>query len=118
MDSYSILEMIVRQISERPHVSLVRLWLIRPGDSCSSCPSNHNCLDQSQCLHLVRSRGTIAPENELNLIHLDSQCRRIPLAHRDLEYLTPASEPKEIIKMLRATETLTTGDWGRKAGIG
>ncbi|HBP87554.1 MAG TPA: hypothetical protein DD706_07650, partial [Nitrospiraceae bacterium] len=52
-----LLWLIVRRLAERPTVVLARIWLLKPGDICSTCRLREECPDQTQCLHLVASAG-------------------------------------------------------------
>ena len=45
---------IVRGLGAEGDIALARIWLIEPGDICSSCPMRAECPDQSRCLHLRR----------------------------------------------------------------
>src|SRR5437867_3983530 len=54
---HSVLQMIVRCLAEQPDIALTRIWLIGPGDICTSCPMQSVCPDQTRCLHLVASAG-------------------------------------------------------------
>lgn len=47
------LQTIVDRFSQRPHVALTRVWLIRRGDRCPDCPHRTRCADNRRCLHLV-----------------------------------------------------------------
>ena len=55
---------------------LARVWLLGPGDQCSSCPMSSECPDHSACLHLVASFGTSS--------RLDGPFRRYPVGHGDV----------------------------------
>ena len=54
---HSVLQMIVRDLAEQPDIALTRIWLIGPGDVCTSCPMQKVCPDQTRCLHLAASAG-------------------------------------------------------------
>jgi transcriptional regulator with GAF, ATPase, and Fis domain len=53
---------------------LARVWLVGPGDACDTCAMRPECPDQTRCLHLLASAGT--------LTRLDGPFRRIPLGAR------------------------------------
>ena len=53
----TVLRTIVTGLVEKAGFALARIWLIRPGDICSICPSSVECLDHSTCLHLAASAG-------------------------------------------------------------
>ncbi len=84
-DLHSVLQMIVRGLAEQPGIALTRIWLIGPGDICTSCPMQSVCPNQTSCLHLVASAGNPligagsgagAPED---WTRVDGHFRRIPL---------------------------------------
>src|SRR5262249_54537840 len=53
----TVLRIIVDGLADQPQVALARIWLLRPGDICATCPMRPECPDQSRCLHLAASRG-------------------------------------------------------------
>ena len=52
-----VLRVVVVCLAEVEHIALARIWLLRPGDICSTCPMRKECPDQTRCLHLVASAG-------------------------------------------------------------
>src|SRR5258708_2570814 len=48
---------VVETLGQRPHVALARVWLIGPGDVCSTCQLMARCANQDKCLRLVASAG-------------------------------------------------------------
>ncbi|MEO6203600.1 MAG: hypothetical protein ABIP82_10360, partial [Nitrospirales bacterium] len=58
-----LLWLIVRRLADRS-VVLARIWLIRPGDICSTCRFREECPDQTRCLHLVASAGRSSVEDK------------------------------------------------------
>ena len=54
----NVLKLIVDRMASQPRVALARIWLVRPGDVCSSCHLRDECPDQTACLHLVASAGS------------------------------------------------------------
>lgn len=51
--------------------ALARVWRLRPGDLCPTCPMRSDCADRTRCLHLVASVGLST--------RLDGPFRRYPL---------------------------------------
>lgn len=49
----SLIQLVVQKYAEMPGLALTQIWLIRPGDLCQTCKLRDECLDQTQCLHLV-----------------------------------------------------------------
>ncbi|GJL78458.1 MAG: hydrogenase-4 transcriptional activator [Nitrospinaceae bacterium] len=73
----SLLEMVVQKSSEDPFLALTRIWLIRPGDICSSCKLREQCLDQTLCLHLVAEK--YGPGHQPDTESINDDYTRIPL---------------------------------------
>jgi len=65
--------------------ALARVWRLRPGDQCPSCPMRSECADQSRCLHLVASVGLST--------RLDGPYRRYPLGARQVGRVMLESKP-------------------------
>ena len=54
----ALLSELVERLRALPQVALARIWLIRPGDICATCPAREECPDQTRCLHLVASAAS------------------------------------------------------------
>jgi formate hydrogenlyase transcriptional activator len=84
-DLDAILQKIVRGLAGNPDVALTRIWLIAPGDICTSCPMQSVCPEQTRCLHLVASAGTplieprTADGGREDWSRINGHFRRIPL---------------------------------------
>ena len=65
--------------------ALARVWRLRPGDQCSTCPMRSECADRSRCLHLVASVGLST--------RLDGPFRRFPLGARQVGRVMLESQP-------------------------
>lgn len=81
----AVLQKIVQSLAENPDVALTRIWLIGPGDICTSCPMKNVCPDQTRCLHLVASAGKPLIErhtedgDQEDWSRINGHFRRIPL---------------------------------------
>src|SRR5262245_12607572 len=56
--------------------ALGRVWRLRPGDQCATCPMRPECRDRTTCLHLVSSAGLST--------RLDGPFRRFPIGARQV----------------------------------
>ena len=74
-----VLERIVVGVAGHPGIALARIWLIAPGDICSTCVMRTECLDQSRCLHLVASAGRSRRDSADDWGRLTGDFRRMPL---------------------------------------
>jgi transcriptional regulator with GAF, ATPase, and Fis domain len=77
----TVLGRIVEGLASQAGVALARVWLIRPGDACVSCPMRRECPDQERCLHLAASCGSPSRQGE-DWGRLDGAFRRFPLGVR------------------------------------
>lgn len=75
-----VLQRIVDGLGGQPDVALARIWLIAPGDICSSsCPVRSECPDQTRCLHLLASAGHSIQDADEDWGRITGDFRRIPL---------------------------------------
>jgi formate hydrogenlyase transcriptional activator len=86
-DLKSVLKTIVVGLAEQPDIALARIWLIGPGDICTSCSMRGVCPSQTRCLHLAASAGNPitedAEDGELeDWTRINGDFRRIPLDNR------------------------------------
>jgi hypothetical protein len=94
----TLLPLLVHRLAERPHVALARIWLVRPGDQCATCPARPECPDQIACLHLVASAGRPLVE-EGDWSRLDGRNRRVPLGVRKVGLIAARGHPIEIANL-------------------
>src|SRR5215472_15595557 len=52
----TVLKMIVAGLVDTAGVALARIWLLGPGDLCSTCKMSSECSDRTSCLHLAARR--------------------------------------------------------------
>ena len=64
---------------------LARVWLVGPGDACSTCAMRSECPDQSRCLHLLASAGVTR--------RIDGPFRRFPIGARAVGQVALTLEP-------------------------
>lgn len=88
-DLDTLLRVIVSELADESDVALARIWLIRPGDICASCPRRDDCPQHTACLHLVASGGTplnaTTPAGEtLDWTRTNGNFRRFPLGVRKI----------------------------------
>lgn len=112
----ALLKMIVRQLAERPHVALARIWLIRQGDC--PCPEwEVECSDQTTCLHLVASAGGPLAEKDGDWSRLDGDFSRFPLGARKVGYIGATGKPVEVIDIEKDSKWIARPDWARSEKI-
>jgi transcriptional regulator with GAF, ATPase, and Fis domain len=59
-----LLKKVVKEMAERPHAVLARLWLIDKGDLCTSCEMRLECPNERRCLHLEAEAGVAIGERD------------------------------------------------------
>jgi transcriptional regulator with GAF, ATPase, and Fis domain len=107
---------IVEGLVAQPGVALARVWLIKPGDICETCPLRAECPDQTRCLHLSASAGTPSSGRE-NWSRLDGAFRRFPLNVRKIGRVGASGEGILIEDVVRDSEWIARPDWVRKERI-
>ena len=112
----TLLPLIVRRLAERPHVALARVWLVRSGDECPTCPARPECPDQANCLHLVASAGRPLHE-EGDWSRLDGLNRRVPLGVRKVGLIAARGLPIEVTNLEPDAPWLASPEWVRREGI-
>ncbi|MBW1944556.1 MAG: sigma 54-interacting transcriptional regulator [Deltaproteobacteria bacterium] len=113
----ALLRMIVERLAQRPHVALVRIWLIQPGDLCSTCTKKSACPDRTFCLHLVASKSAPLNGEDTGEAQPDRGSIRLPLGNIPMGPLTPRDEPRKIIDILRDSEWMLPSPWAREEKI-
>jgi hypothetical protein len=64
---------------------LGRVWRLRPGDQCSTCPMRSECRDRTTCLHMISSAGLST--------RLDGPFRRFPIGAREVGRVMLSATP-------------------------
>jgi Protein kinase domain/GAF domain len=112
----TLLPLIVRRLAGRPHVALARIWLVRPGDQCATCPARSECPDQTSCLHLVASAGQ-SIHDEGDWSRLDGRNRRVPLGVRKVGLIATRAQPIEVANLEPDAPWLASPEWVRRENI-
>ncbi len=87
-----VLHAITDGIARCRHVVLTRIWLVAPGDICTTCPLRDECPDQTRCLHLAASAGN-ARDASSDVRSLEGRFRRFPLGVRKIGRVGSSGEP-------------------------
>lgn len=64
-------EVVTNELVQQFGAYFARLWLVRQGDTCRSCPMASHCPTEVPCLHLIASAG--------HYTHTDGPHGRVPL---------------------------------------
>ncbi len=112
----TLLEMIVRQLSRRPHVALARIWLIQEG-GCP-CPAKETaCDDKATCLHLVASEGRPLADKHADWSRLDGDFSRFPLGARKVGWIAATGKAVEVNDIEKDSKWIARPGWTRREGI-
>ncbi|QEF98951.1 Formate hydrogenlyase transcriptional activator [Stieleria maiorica] len=111
------LKLIVDHLAASPAVALVRIWLIRPGAGCETCPLRRECPDQTRCLHLAASAGTSSVDAQCDLTRTDGAFRRFPIGVRKVGRIAATGEALEVGNLSGRPDWLVHPDWAQAEGI-
>ena len=112
----ALLEMIVRQLTRRPHVALARIWLIKEGDC--PCPNKEpTCDDNAKCLHLVASRGRSLADRDADWSRLDGVFSRFALGSRKVGWIAATGKAVEVNDTERDSKWIARPEWARREKI-
>ncbi|WNM58916.1 sigma-54-dependent Fis family transcriptional regulator [Candidatus Nitrospira allomarina] len=112
-----LLWLIVRRLADRPTVVLARIWLLKPGDICSTCRFKEECPDQRQCLHLVASAGRSGGGDKTEWMKTDGYFARFPLGVCKVGRIGKTGEQLVINEMEHNLAWIARPDWARQEGI-
>ena len=112
----SVLNLIVDRLAGQPDVALARIWLVAPGDICTSCLMRHECPDQTSCLHLVASAGRSKLSGEA-WTKLNGDFLRFPIGVRKVGKIAATGKPVEVPDATAEAQWLARPHWARAEGI-
>ncbi len=112
-----VLKLIVDRLAMSQAVVLARIWLIRPGEGCLTCPMKSECPDRTNCLHLVASSGTSIIEPDRDLTRIDGSFRRFPIGVRKIGRIAATGEALEITNFTGEPAWLVDPKWAQAEGI-
>jgi transcriptional regulator with GAF, ATPase, and Fis domain len=113
----ALLRTIVADLGMLPHVALARLWLVRPGDICSSCHVRGECPDQTSCLHLAASEGRSEIDSSVKWSGLDGRFRRFPIGVRKVGQIASTGEALHVPDIEQDATWIADIEWARREGI-
>lgn len=112
-----ILRLIVDHLATSDAVALARIWLIRPGAGCGTCPRQSECPDRTNCLHLVASAGSSVVEPKRDLSRVDGEFRRFPISVRKVGQIAATGQPLEVSNIDGEPDWLVKPAWANAEGI-
>ncbi|MEZ6084642.1 MAG: hypothetical protein R3E58_12070 [Phycisphaerae bacterium] len=63
----AVMRKVVEGLAGEEHIALARIWLIRPGDICSTCPMAAQCPDQNPLPAPRRQRWSLDQRRRANM---------------------------------------------------
>ncbi|CAK9037429.1 DNA-binding transcriptional activator HyfR (Hydrogenase-4 transcriptional activator) [Durusdinium trenchii] len=116
-DPTSLLNLLVTRIGSSQAVALARLWLIKPGEGCETCPMQSECPDRTECLHLAASSGRSICDPPEDLSRLDGHFRRFPIGVRKVGRIAKTGEALEVPDLSEAPEWIADHQWVEREGV-
>lgn len=111
-----LLEVIVRQLTQRPHVALARIWMIQEG-GCP-CPAKESaCDNKAACLHLVASQGYPVADKQADWSRLDGDFSRFPLGTRKVGWIAATGRAVEVNDIEKDAKWIARPEWARREGL-
>jgi formate hydrogenlyase transcriptional activator len=111
-----VLRAVVGGISQCRNVVLARIWLLKPGDICTTCRFQAECPDKSRCLHLVASAGN-SDDPKIDYTGLGGTFRRFPLGVRKIGRVGKSGEPLWLSGMRGDEEWIADPEWMKRERV-
>ena len=112
-----LLDLVVQRLGEHPQVALARIWLVRPGDICPSCPMRDECPRNVPCLHLAVSAGRSRAEPDADWSRIDGDFRRFPIGKRKVGSVAESCEAVCVEDARVDSKWIARPDWAEREGI-
>jgi len=112
-----LLDLVVQRLAEHPDVALARIWLVRAGDICPSCPMRDDCAQEIPCLHLVASAGRSRTDPEADWSRLDGDFRRFPIGVRKVGSVAATTESVCVEDAREDARWIARPEWAKREGI-
>lgn len=113
----SLFRLIVDRLFGFQEISLVRIWLIRDGDICSSCLMADECPRNDACLHLVASAGRSSVKPDEDWSGLDGKFRRFPMGARKVGHIAATGKPVVVEFIPDDSKWIAHPEWAEREGI-
>ncbi len=112
-----LLRLIVERLAASPSVCLARIWLIKPGAGCLTCPMRRECPDQTYCLQLVASAGQSRAVPPADYGRLDGEFRRFPIGVRKVGRIASEARAIEVPNLAEQPAWIANPAWLAAEGI-
>ena len=112
-----LLQKLIDRATERPHIAIAQVWLIKKGDRCATCPCRTACPDQSQCLHLAASKAKSLVGPGQGFRRLDPETTREPLGVPPIGNVVSSGLMRAVPDLPKQPVSPLDPDWMREEGI-
>jgi transcriptional regulator with GAF, ATPase, and Fis domain len=112
-----VLRLVVDRLAEEEFIAMARIWLVRPGDVCPTCPMRDECPDQRRCLHLVASAGRSQCDSAKTWTRIDGDFSRMPIGVRKVGRIAGTGKCVSVMNIEKDTNWIARPDWAREEGI-
>jgi transcriptional regulator with GAF, ATPase, and Fis domain len=112
-----LLALVVERLSAHPDAALARIWLVRDGDICSSCPMRESCQRKVPCLHLVASAGRPIAQSGADWSRIDGEFRRFPIGIQKVGSVAATAEAVCVEDTRHQSRWVIRPDWAEREGI-
>ena len=116
-DLSRVLTLSVERLALIDEVALARVWLVRDGDICESCPMQSDCRTRVPCLHLAASAGQSTHEPEADWGRTNGEFRRIPVGARKVGTCAASAEAVWVRDTREDSAWISKPDWAAREGI-
>lgn len=113
----ALFRLIVDRLFQFDEVSLVRIWLVREGDICSSCFMAEECERKDKCLHLVASAGRSSCDAASDWSSLNGKFSRFPMGVRKVGHIAATGKPVVVESIPEDATWIADPQWAQREGI-
>jgi len=116
-DLEPLLQLAVGRLVEQPEVALARIWLIREGDICESCPRRAECAQFIPCLHLVVSAGQSLVDPDADWTRINGDFCRFPIGQRKVGRVASTADAVCAEDISSDASWILRPEWAEREGI-
>lgn len=107
---------VVQELATCPDVSLVRIWLLQPGDQCATCRWTNSCENKTNCLHLVASAGNPLSK-KTDVTGRRDGFVRYPLSMAHLGHVASTGKPFGVVGLSGKEDWIVDQAWAKREKI-
>ncbi|MFT5730039.1 MAG: transcriptional regulator with GAF, ATPase, and Fis domain [Desulforhopalus sp.] len=112
-----VLNLTVKRLATLPKTALIRIWLLKHADICAVCPTCDECLDETDCLHLVASAGNPIDSPGEDWSRLNGAFSRFPVGVRKVGKIAATGQPIEVLDIEHDGTWIARPDWAKREKI-